>query len=168
MQISLPENCTANTQTTGYTLQSCKAPCDVNGETNIFPRDCISKTSGTSKASMTTIKKDCTCGHYGHACPSRCAKCMASGPTRFYLSAGTSINIKFKTKPTLVVIGGSQNLQFLNDEVRLPAPAYSQCVSTALTSSPSLSNLSSLCLMSDADYIFAWHGITFNANGMCH
>ncbi|BDA44560.1 probable Dynein regulatory complex subunit 5 at N-terminal half [Coccomyxa sp. Obi] len=80
VEISLPQNCTANTQTTGYTLQSCKDPCDVNG------------------------------------------------PTHFYLSMGTSINISFKTKPTLVVIGGSQNLQFLNDEIpdmniwKAPAP----------------------------------------------
>ncbi|KAK9908272.1 hypothetical protein WJX75_005306 [Coccomyxa subellipsoidea] len=69
VEIKLPKNCTANTQTKGYELQSCKLSCDVQG------------------------------------------------PTRFFLSAGTSINISFKTKPTLVVIGGSQNLEFLNDEI---------------------------------------------------
>ncbi|EIE21329.1 hypothetical protein COCSUDRAFT_56551 [Coccomyxa subellipsoidea C-169] len=80
LQISLPKNCTANTQTKGYELQSCKLPCDVKG------------------------------------------------PTRFFLGTGAEIKISFKTKPTLVVIGGSQNLHFLNDEIpdmtilKAPAP----------------------------------------------
>lgn len=39
-QISLPKNCTANTQTTGYALQSCKLPCEVNGETSHLWADC--------------------------------------------------------------------------------------------------------------------------------
>jgi hypothetical protein len=33
------------------------------------------------------------------------------------LSTGQKITVTFKAKPSLVIIGGSQNLQFLNDPV---------------------------------------------------
>ena len=41
-----------------------------------------------------------------------------AGPTYYFVGVGEHIAVSFSTKPSLVVIGGSQNLQFLDDPVR--------------------------------------------------
>lgn len=37
----------------------------------------------------------------------------------YYLKQGEHIQVNFKAKSTLVIVGGSQDLQFLNDPVHL-------------------------------------------------
>lgn len=60
-----------------------------------------------------------------HACtcsllPLDDPRCLEyAGPVDYYLKQGERIQVNFKAKPTLVIVGGSQNLQFLNDPVFL-------------------------------------------------
>jgi hypothetical protein len=44
-----------------------------------------------------------------------------AGPSYFFVSVGDHIRVNLAAKKSLVIIGGSQNLQFLNDPVRFPA-----------------------------------------------